>query len=66
MSHTKSDPLDDTGHGPVPNFQPDPAAPEQGRAPIPDPETPGDGVQVPQGRRPFPNHAPESTTRDNN
>lgn len=52
----RHDPLDDTSHGPVPNFQPEPVEPDPGRAPIPNPETPGDNVQRPPARRPFPDH----------
>lgn len=59
MPHKRSDPLDDTEHGPVPNFQPDPVAPEPGRAPAPQPRNPGDSVDVPPGRNAFPDRSPE-------
>lgn len=50
----RHDPLDDTDHGPVPNFQPEPVAPDPGREPLPNPATPGDTVERPPARRPFP------------
>jgi hypothetical protein len=63
MPKTKSDPLDDTDHGPVPNFQPDPVKPASGRDPVPNPRTPGDSVDVPPERAPFPDHTSERPAR---
>ena len=64
MPRTKSDPLDDTDHGPVPNFQPDPVAPDPGRQPVPNPDTPDDNVVVPPARTPFPDHDPGQSDTD--
>lgn len=64
MPHTKSDPLDDTDHGPVPNLQPNPVAPERGREPLPNEDKPGDGVDVPPSRAPFPEKAPDQPLGD--
>jgi len=50
----RHDPLDDTDHGPVPNFQPNPVEPDPGRKPMLNPDTPGDNPVVPPARRPFP------------
>ncbi|HEY9013021.1 MAG TPA: hypothetical protein VIN06_18600 [Devosia sp.] len=63
MPHKRSDPLDDTEHGPVPNFQPNPVAPDPGREPIPNPRKPGDSVVVPPARDPFPEPSPEPDRR---
>ena len=59
MPHKRSDPLDDSKHGPVPNFQPNPVPPQPGRAPVPNPQKPGDNVVVPPARDPFPEDAPD-------
>ena len=64
MPRKKSDPLDDTEHGPVPNFQPNPVEPDPGRAPVPNPKKPGDSVVVPPERAPFPEKAPERPSGD--
>jgi hypothetical protein len=63
MPQKRSDPLDDTETGPVPNFQPNPVPPDPGRDPIPAPERPGDSVDVPPERRPFPDHTPGGPER---
>jgi hypothetical protein len=47
-------PPDDTRHGAVPNLQPEPVEHDPGRAPIPNPQKPGDNPVTPPGRRPFP------------
>lgn len=50
----RHDPLDDTSHGPVPNFQPNPVEQDPGRKPMPNPEKPGDNPNRPPAQRPFP------------